>query len=191
MAAANPTWGYRRITGELARLGHTIAPSTVWTILRTAGIAPSPARVAVTWSALLRSQAAAACDFITVDTFEVCKMLVRDGAGQFTDAFDEIFRTEGINIAKTPPRTPVANCFIERWFGTLPRELLDRTIVWNEAPLLRLVTDYIEPYNEHRPHRSLAQQPPNPSMVTQFRPGVAVTARNRCDGLINEYQQAA
>jgi putative transposase len=192
----------------------------------------------VSWTALLRLQAAAACDFVTVDTalgrrfyllffidittrrvtlsgittnpngawttqaarnlfittahtFEGCKMLVRDRAGQFTDTFDEIFRTEGINIAKTPPGTPVANCYIERWFGTLRRELLDRTIVWNEAQLRRLVIDYVDHYNRHRPHRSLCQQPPDPPAPTLFEPGMTVTARKRCDGLINEYQQAA
>ena len=68
MARENPTWGYRRVTAELARLGHPVAASTVWSILRAAGIAPSPSRVTVSWSALLKSQAAAACDFVTVDT---------------------------------------------------------------------------------------------------------------------------
>ena len=194
----NPTWGYRRVTGELTRLGHPLAASTVWSILRSAGIAPSPSRVTVSWAALLKSQAAAACDFVTVDTalgrriyllffidvatrrvtfagmtanptgawtaqaarnlfitgaarFENCKLLVRDRGGQFTETFDEIFRTEGIKIAKTPPRTPVANCFIERWFGTLRRELLDRTIIWNEPQLRRLIGEYVTHYNEHRP----------------------------------------
>lgn len=90
--------------------------------------------------------------FITrVAKFEGCKMLVRDRAGQFTDTFDEIFRSEGIKIAKTPPRTPVANCFIERWFGTLRRELLDRTIIWNEPQLRRLIGEYVTHYNKHRP----------------------------------------
>ena len=68
IAIENPTWGDRRVTGELTRLGHTIAASTVWTILRAAGIAPSPTRATVSWTSLLRSQAAAACDFFTVDT---------------------------------------------------------------------------------------------------------------------------
>jgi transposase InsO family protein len=68
--------------------------------------------------------------------------LVRDRGSQFIDAFDEIFRTEGFKILKTPVRTPVANTFAERWIGTLRRELLDRTIIWNrrqvrhEAPSL-------------------------------------------------------
>ena len=76
MATENPTWGYRRIQGELCRLGHRIAPSTVWQILRDHHIDPSPHRAAVTWSAFLRSQAAVACDFATVDTVLMRRLYV-------------------------------------------------------------------------------------------------------------------
>jgi len=65
-----------------------------------------------------------------------------------------------MKILKTPVRTPVANSFAERWIGTLRRALLDRTIIWNRQQLERLVVDYIDHYNAHRPHRSLDQQPP-------------------------------
>jgi putative transposase len=68
MAKDNPTWGYRRIAGELSRLGHAIAATTVWNILHAAKITPAPTRSTVSWTAFLRSQAAAACDFVTVDT---------------------------------------------------------------------------------------------------------------------------
>jgi len=68
MARENPTWGYRRIHGELVGLGHHIGASTVWQILKAADIDPAPSRMSVTWSQLLRSQAAVACDFVTVDT---------------------------------------------------------------------------------------------------------------------------
>ena len=68
LAAENPTWGYRRIHGELAGLGHRLAASTVWQILNNAGIDPAPTRSVVTRSQLLRSQAAVACDFATIDT---------------------------------------------------------------------------------------------------------------------------
>ena len=68
LAAENPTWGYRRIHGELAGLGHRLAASTVWQILNNAGIDPAPTRSEVTWSQLLRSQAAVACDFATIET---------------------------------------------------------------------------------------------------------------------------
>ena len=68
MARENPTWGYRRITGELAGLGLRIAASTVWRILKQHRIDPAPQRTSVTWTQFLRSQAAVACDFATIDT---------------------------------------------------------------------------------------------------------------------------
>ena len=55
------------------------------------------------------------------------RALVRDRGSQFIDTFDEVFRTEGLKILKTPVHTPVANTFAERWIGTIRRELLDRT----------------------------------------------------------------
>ena len=63
LANENPTWGYRRIHGELVALGHTIGKATVWQILTDTGIDPSPNRSEVTWSQFLHSQAAVACDF--------------------------------------------------------------------------------------------------------------------------------
>ena len=111
--------------------------------------------------------------------------------GQFTASFDEIFHTEGIRVVKTPARTPVANCYVERWIGSFRRELLDRTIIWNERQLRRLVVDYLELYNQHRPHRSLGQQPPSQTTSTAFRADHPVTATARCGGLIHEYRQAA
>ena len=68
LAAENPTWGYRRIHGELAGLGHHVASSTVWRILKTSGIEPAPERSDITWSQFLKSQGAVACDFFTIDT---------------------------------------------------------------------------------------------------------------------------
>jgi transposase InsO family protein len=207
LATENPTWGYRRIHGELNGLGHRLAPSTVWRILKTNGIEPAPERSDVTWSQFLHSQAAVACDFFTVDTPTLKRIyvlffihiptrqvfyagatanptgawttqaarnlflahadqlagsraLVRDRGSQFVGTFDEIFRTEGLSILKTPVRTPVANSFAERRIGTIRRELLDRTLVWNQRQLEQLVADYISHCNEHRPHRSLDQRPP-------------------------------
>ncbi len=70
LAGENPSWGYRRIHGELALLGISLAPSTVWEILKTAGVDPAPHRVTVTWADFLRSQATAilAMDFIETVT---------------------------------------------------------------------------------------------------------------------------
>jgi putative transposase len=68
MATDNPTGGYRRIAGELKRAGHNVGASTVWRILKQNAIDPSPNRAEVTWTQFLRSQAAVACDFATIDT---------------------------------------------------------------------------------------------------------------------------
>ena len=239
LAAENPTWRYRRIHGELAGLGHRLAASTVWQILKRAGADPAPARSEVTWSQFLHSQAAVACDFAAIDTVTLRRLyllffidigtrtvyfagttdhptgvwatqgarnlllqhayqltdaraLVRDRASQFVGAFDEIFTTEGMKALKTPVRTPEANASAERWIGTLRRELLDRTIIWNRRQLNKLVVDYIDHYNTHRPHRSLEQRPPaatDPPDQPDRHHQVARSAR--CNGLINEYRNAA
>jgi len=190
----------------------------------------------------LRSQAAVACDFATVDTdllrrycllffidittreaffggittkptgpwttqaarnlflrhpdrFVHSRALVRDRGSQFIDAFDEIFRTEGLQILKTPVRTPVANTFAERWIGALRREVLDRTIIWNQQQLERLITDYINHHNAHRPHRSLDQRPPlgidTLTSAGREPTSLRVVISTRCGGLINEYRNAA
>ena len=240
MATDNPTWGYRRIHGEMVGLGHLLAASTVWQILNTQGIGPAPQRSAVTWTQFLRAQAAVACDFATIDTAllrryyllffidvtsrEVfltgittnptgawttqaarnlflrhagqlldARALLRDRASQFIATFDEIFRSEGMKIFKSPTRTPVANSFAERWIGSLRRELLDRTIIWSQPQLERLVVDYIDHYNRHRPHRALNQKPPRPSTAPPpaTSPGLPVVRSTRSNGLINEYRHAA
>jgi putative transposase len=80
LARENPTWGYRRIHGELCRLGYKdrIGASTVWTILQRAGVAPAPARSALTWRQFLRAQARGvlAVDFFTVDTVFLQRLYV-------------------------------------------------------------------------------------------------------------------
>jgi len=78
LARENPTWGYRRIHGELATMGIGLAPSSVWAILRRRGIDPSPRRTGPTWAEFLRSQASSmlACDFFTADTVLLRRLYV-------------------------------------------------------------------------------------------------------------------
>jgi transposase len=78
MATDNPTWGHRRVHGELIRLGHRIAASTVWQILHDAGIDPAPRRSGPTWRQFLTAQAGAvlAVDFLHVDTIILKRLYV-------------------------------------------------------------------------------------------------------------------
>jgi putative transposase len=76
LATENPTWGYRRIHGELAGLGYQIGASTVWKILHAAGIDPSTRRSGPSWPEFLRAQAHAilAADLFHVDTIRLTRL---------------------------------------------------------------------------------------------------------------------
>jgi transposase InsO family protein len=78
LAKENPLWGYRRVHGELIKLGVTVAPSTVYEILRAAGIDPAPRRAGPTWRQFLHAQAAGilAVDFLHVDTVLLTRLYV-------------------------------------------------------------------------------------------------------------------
>jgi putative transposase len=78
LAKENPLWGYRRIHGELTKLGVTVAPSTVWEILHAAGIDPAPRRAGPTWRQFLHAQATRilAADFLHVDTMLLKRLYV-------------------------------------------------------------------------------------------------------------------
>jgi putative transposase len=78
LARENPSWGYRRIQGELVGLGVSLAASTVWEILRREGIEPAPRRLESSWAEFLRRQAASIleCDFLTVDTLSLKRFYI-------------------------------------------------------------------------------------------------------------------
>src|SRR5205809_18179 len=78
LARDNPSWGCRRIEGELAGLGYRIAPSTIWSILTKADAGPAPRRAGPTWTESLTAQAKGilACDFLHVDTVGLTRIYV-------------------------------------------------------------------------------------------------------------------
>ncbi|WP_446220123.1 integrase core domain-containing protein [Micromonospora sp. IBHARD004] len=78
LARENPTWGHRRVQGELLRLGYRVAPSTVWTVLTAAGVDPAPRRGGPAWTEFLTAQARGvlARDFLHVDTIGLTRVYV-------------------------------------------------------------------------------------------------------------------
>jgi putative transposase len=245
LANENPSWGYRRIHGELALLGIKLAASTVWEILRAAGIDPAPQRSTTTWADFLHAQADAllACDFFETvtltgirlhvlaviehtnrririlgatahptaawvtqaarnlvmdldDTGHRARFLIRDRDGKYPQMFDAILAGTGIEVVLTGIRVPRMNAIMERWVRTCRRELLDRTLIWNQRHLLYALREFEEHYNSHRPHRTLGQASPlnalpepvaDPDRIAHLD----IRRRDRLSGTLHEYRHAA
>jgi putative transposase len=245
LARENPTWGYRRLHGELLVLGVRVAASTVWEILHEAGVDPAPERAATTWATFLRSQAEAllACDFFETVTLTGTRMyvlaviehasrrvrvlgatahptaawvtqaarnlvmdledagaqakyLIRDRDGKFPALFDAVLADAGIGVVLSGVRMPRMNAVMERWVQTCRRELLDRTLVWNQRHLLHALREFECFYNRHRPHQGIANARPLRSLpaplidvsdVTRLR----IDRRDRLGGVLHEYQHVA
>ena len=97
----------------------------------------------------------------------------------------------GAEPSTTPPGAPRANAYSERWGRIVRHELLDRTIIWNERQLLVLLEEYVQHYNEHRPHRSVGQRAPACEDVAAIASAEPIQRHATCGGLINEYRTAA
>ena len=153
LARENPRWGHRRISGELAKLGLRVSPTTIRRLLARAGVGPAPRRSGPSWREFLRIQAASiiACDFFTVESVllrryyvlffiahasrrvwlagcstnptgawvtqqarnlglhladQGMRFVIRDRDSKYSGAFDDVFRSSGIRIVKTPVRAP-------------------------------------------------------------------------------------
>src|SRR5450755_4545349 len=86
---------------------------------------------------------------------ERMKFMIRDRGSNFTAAFDAVLADAGIRTVLCNVRTPRRNAIAERWIGGCRRELLDRTLIWNQHHLRRILRDYEIHHSQHRPHRSL------------------------------------
>jgi putative transposase len=120
--------------------------------------------------------------------------LIHDRDSKFTQGFDEIFRSEGVEVIRTPFQAPKANAFAERWVGTIRRDCLDWILIVSRRQLEQVLRVYIDHYNGHRPHRALELTPPMPNRrlrPVNADPPERVHRRDRLGGLIHEYAAAA
>jgi len=127
------------------------------------------------------------------DRAEPFRFLIHDRDQTFTKSFDEVFASEKIEIVRTPCRTPQANGVAERFVRTIRSECLDWLLILNQTPLERVPAEFMEHYNEHRPHRGSKLTPPDGP-----RPGLlgvdgefSVQRRDRLGGVIHEYAKTA
>ena len=121
------------------------------------------------------------------------KFLIWDRDAKFTASFDKVFASEGIEVIKTPVRSPRANAFSERFVRTIREECLDWTLVLGRHHLEAVFRDYVRHYNEHRPHRGLRLEVPAPVItMTPTPPSLSdIACHDVLGGLIHEYRAVA
>jgi transposase InsO family protein len=125
------------------------------------------------------------------DRTDPFRFLIRDRDSKFTAAFDAVFAGADIRIIRTPTRAPRANAIAERFIGTLRRECLDHLLITGPCHLAAVLSEYVEHYNTHRPHRSLDQQPPARLTPPPSNATLRPLRRDRLGGLLHEYMQVA
>jgi putative transposase len=117
------------------------------------------------------------------------RFLIHDNDASFTQAFDTVFRAEGIDVIHTPFRTPNANAFAERWIRSVREECLDKVLIINQAHLRRVLREYSEFFNTARPHQGLDQQIPNPKISHET--SGPVRCRHGLGGILHDYYRDA
>ena len=220
-----------------------VAPSTVWEILKEAGIDPAPGRAATTWASFLQSQAEGllACDFFETVTLSGTRVriaviehhtrrirvlgatahptaswvaqaarnlvmdlqdagcrarfLIRDRDGKFPELFDAV-ADAGIEVVLSGVRMPRMNSIMERWVQTCRRELLDRTLIWDQRHLLHALREFEASTTGIGPIKAS----PTPghcgrclrrSSTRTRSPTWTYDRRQRLGGILHEYEHAA
>jgi putative transposase len=244
MAEENPTWGYQRIQGALANLGHRIDKITVRNILRRHHLEPAPQRrhAGMSWAQFLTQhwEVLAATDFFTLEVatwhglvtyyvlfvmelatrrveiagitphptaafMQQCarqltdpfdgfllgkRYLLHDRDTKFTQAFDGLLKSSGIEPVILPPRSPNLNAHCERFVRSIKEEALDRMLMLGERSLSYVTEQYLVHYHTERNHQGLGNQLLSPATDLGNHHG-QVKRRERLGGLLSYYYRDA
>src|SRR5205814_2372177 len=121
--------------------------------------------------------------------------LIRDRDGKYPAPFDATLADTGIDVVLTGVQVPRMNAVMDRWIQSCRRELLDRTLIWNQRHLPHALCEYERHHNAHRPHRGISNARPlhplpepitNPQTITHL----TIHRHDRLGGIIHEYQHA-
>ncbi|MEV0704375.1 integrase core domain-containing protein [Saccharopolyspora sp. NPDC050389] len=124
------------------------------------------------------------------------RFLIRDRDGKFPALFDTVLSDTRIEVVLSGVQMPRMNSIMERWVLTCRRELLDRTLIWNQRHLLHALREFEQFYNTHRPHQGIANARPLRPLPTsvvdpkQLEP-LNIRRHDRLGGILHEYHRAA
>jgi putative transposase len=197
--------GYLRIVGELRKLGVVVSATNVRNVLRRHRLKPAPRRSGPTWTEFLRAQAGGtlACgSWVTQrarnltmtleDEGRAVNFSIRDRDTKFVGPFDEVLRSIGSRVIKTPVRAPRANASAERFVRTARRECLDWLVIRYERHLERVFIEFVEHYNAAPPHRGIDLGAPIPYVPDKpLDDSMNIQRVGRLGGVLREYSIAA
>ncbi len=116
------------------------------------------------------------------------KFLICDNDNKFPFAFEHVLGGNGLRVIRTRLQAPKANAYAERWVGSARRECLDWMIIRGRRHLERVLDEYVDHYNNERPHRGLQLHPPNGQLDGVSASG-AIICRPRLGGFLREYSR--